>query len=60
MLDYQKDFISYALDCGVLKFGEFLLKSGAPVLIFQYRLFNTGAQLGKLGIFMPSIDSIQY
>ncbi len=52
MLDYQKDFISYALDCGVLKFGEFLLKSGrTSPYFFNTGLFNTGAQLGKLGYF---------
>ena len=52
MRDYQKDFISYALDCGVLKFGEFLLKSGrTSPYFFNTGLFNTGAQLGKLGHF---------
>ncbi|MDD5630955.1 MAG: orotate phosphoribosyltransferase [Methylococcales bacterium] len=52
MLDYQKDFISCALDCGVLKFGEFLLKSGrTSPYFFNTGLFNTGAQLGKLGYF---------
>ena len=52
ILDYQKDFISYALDCGVLKFGEFLLKSGrTSPYFFNTGLFNTGAQLGKLGHF---------
>jgi orotate phosphoribosyltransferase len=52
MLDYQKDFISYALDCGVLKFGEFRLKSGRlSPYFFNTGLFNSGAQLGKLGEF---------
>ncbi len=52
MLDYQKDFISYALECGVLKFGEFQLKSGrTSPYFFNTGLFNTGAQLGKLGQF---------
>ena len=52
MLDYQKDFISYALACGVLKFGEFLLKSGrTSPYFFNTGLFNTGVQLGKLGHF---------
>ena len=52
MLDYKKDFIAYALDCGVLKFGEFLLKSGRiSPYFFNTGLFNTGAQLGKLGHF---------
>jgi orotate phosphoribosyltransferase len=52
MLDYQKDFIAYALDCGVLKFGKFLLKSGrTSPYFFNTGLFNTGARLGKLGQF---------
>ncbi|MGR8979063.1 MAG: orotate phosphoribosyltransferase [Gammaproteobacteria bacterium] len=52
MLDYQKEFISYALQCGVLKFGEFRLKSGrTSPYFFNTGLFNTGAQLGKLGEF---------
>ncbi len=52
MLDYQKDFIKYALDCGVLKFGEFELKSGRKSpYFFNTGLFNTGAQLGALGHF---------
>lgn len=52
MLDYQKHFIRYALDCGVLKFGEFQLKSGRiSPYFFNTGLFNTGAQLDKLGQF---------
>jgi orotate phosphoribosyltransferase len=49
---YQQDFIRYALDCGVLKFGEFELKSGRiSPYFFNTGLFNTGAQLQKLGEF---------
>ncbi|MGZ8903247.1 MAG: orotate phosphoribosyltransferase [Methylobacter sp.] len=52
MLDYQKNFITYALDCGVLKFGEFQLKSGRiSPYFFNTGLFDTGAKLGKLGHF---------
>ena len=52
MLDYQKQFIQYALDCGVLKFGEFELKSGRiSPYFFNTGLFNSGAQLAKLGQF---------
>jgi len=52
MFDYQREFIAYALDCGVLKFGEFTLKSGrTSPYFFNTGLFNTGAQLGKLGGF---------
>lgn len=52
MHDYQRDFISFALDCGVLKFGEFHLKSGRiSPYFFNTGLFNTGARLGQLGEF---------
>lgn len=52
MLDYKKNFISYALACGVLKFGEFVLKSGrTSPYFFNTGLFNTGMQLAKLGQF---------
>ncbi len=52
MLDYQQQFIQYALDCGVLKFGEFQLKSGRiSPYFFNTGLFNSGAQLDKLGQF---------
>jgi len=52
MQNYQQDFIRYALDCGVLKFGEFELKSGRiSPYFFNTGLFNTGAQLQKLGKF---------
>lgn len=52
MLAYQEDFIAYSLECGVLKFGEFTLKSGrTSPYFFNTGLFNTGAKLGKLGQF---------
>lgn len=52
MLAYQREFIQYALDCGVLKFGQFQLKSGrTSPYFFNTGLFNTGAQLDKLGHF---------
>ena len=52
MLDYQKQFIQFALDCGVLKFGEFELKSGrVSPYFFNTGLFNSGEKLGKLGQF---------
>lgn len=52
MLDYQHEFIRYALDCGVLKFGRFELKSGRiSPYFFNTGLFNTGAQLDRLGNF---------
>ena len=52
MHTYQQDFIRYALDCGVLKFGEFELKSGRiSPYFFNTGLYNTGAHLQKLGEF---------
>ncbi len=52
MLPHQNDFIEYALQCGVLKFGEFELKSGRiSPYFFNTGLFHTGAQLQKLGEF---------
>lgn len=50
MKDYQKDFLQFALDCGVLRFGEFTLKSGRnSPYFFNAGLFNTGSQLTRLG-----------
>lgn len=52
MLDYQKEFIQYALDSGVLKFGEFTLKSGrTSPYFFNTGLFNSGEKLRQLGKF---------
>lgn len=52
MLDYQEEFINYALECGVLRFGQFKLKSGRiSPYFFNSGLFNTGAKLDNLGHF---------
>ena len=52
MKQYQKDFISFAIDRGVLKFGDFTLKSGrTSPYFFNAGLFNHGADLAKLGRF---------
>jgi orotate phosphoribosyltransferase len=50
MHDYQRDFIELALDHGVLRFGEFTLKSGrTSPYFFNAGLFNTGGRLAGLG-----------
>ncbi|MER2490960.1 orotate phosphoribosyltransferase [Catenovulum sediminis] len=52
MQDYKKDFIEFALSRGVLKFGEFTLKSGrTSPYFFNAGLFKTGGDLAKLGRF---------
>ncbi len=50
MKDYQHDFIEFAISAGVLRFGEFTLKSGrTSPYFFNAGLFNTGAHLARLG-----------
>ena len=50
MKDYQHDFIDFAISAGVLRFGEFTLKSGrTSPYFFNAGLFNTGKQLARLG-----------
>ena len=50
MQQYQRDFLDFALDLGVLRFGQFTLKSGRiSPYFFNAGLFNTGAALARLG-----------
>lgn len=52
MQSYQQDFIRYAIECDVLRFGDFTLKSGRrSPYFFNTGLFNTGARLDRLGQF---------
>lgn len=47
---YQKEFLEFSLEQGVLKFGSFVLKSGrTSPYFFNAGLFATGASLEKLG-----------
>lgn len=51
-MTYKENFIRFMVDCGVLTFGEFTLKSGrkAPYFI-NCGNYKTGSQLEKLGEF---------
>ncbi|HFQ5380154.1 TPA: orotate phosphoribosyltransferase [Vibrio vulnificus] len=52
MKAYQREFIEFALEKQVLKFGEFTLKSGRKSpYFFNAGLFNTGRNLARLGRF---------
>ena len=52
MEQYQKDFVDFTLETGVLKFGEFTLKSGRiSPYFFNAGLFNAGSHLSQLGNF---------
>ncbi|MDD1782040.1 orotate phosphoribosyltransferase [Enterovibrio sp. ZSDZ35] len=52
MKAYQRQFIEFALEKQVLKFGEFTLKSGRKSpYFFNAGLFNTGRDLARLGRF---------
>ena len=50
MEQYKQEFIEFMVDCQVLKFGEFTLKSGRKSPFFMNAgAYVTGAQLKKLG-----------
>ena len=50
MRDYQRDFLDFAIGRGVLRFGEFTLKSGRlSPYFFNAGLFDSGAALAQLG-----------
>ena len=52
MQDYKEEFIEFMVNAGVLKFGEFTLKSGRKSPFFMNAgLYTTGSQLERLGEF---------
>lgn len=50
MENYKQEFIEFMIDCGVLKFGDFVTKSGRKTPFFvNTGFYRTGAQMKKLG-----------
>ena len=52
MADFRQEFIAFSIECGVLRFGQFVTRSGRNTpYFFNAGLFNTGARLGRLAGF---------
>ncbi len=52
MSSFRQDFIRFCIECGVLRFGSFVTKSGRHTpYFFNAGLFNTGARLDRLAEF---------
>ena len=50
MEQYKKEFIEFMIDCNVLKFGDFITKSGRKTPFFvNTGFYRTGSQLKRLG-----------
>jgi orotate phosphoribosyltransferase len=50
-----QEFVAFAVDCGVLRFGEFQTKAGRiSPYFFNAGLFDDGAKLGRLAEFYAS------
>jgi len=50
MEQYKKEFIEFMVDCKVLKFGDFVTKSGRKTPFFvNTGFYRTGGQLSRLG-----------
>ena len=50
--DFRREFVRFAIDAGVLRFGEFKTKAGRlSPYFFNAGLFDDGAKVGRLGRF---------
>jgi orotate phosphoribosyltransferase len=62
MKDFQKEFIDFAIETDVIRFGSFQLKSGRQSpYFFNAGLFNTGETLTKIGSYYAAAleDAVQ-
>jgi orotate phosphoribosyltransferase len=52
MIDFRRDFIAFAIDSQVLRFGSYVTKSGRQTpYFFNAGLFDSGTRLARLGEF---------
>ena len=52
LTDAKREFIEFMMSCDVLRFGDFVTKSGRRTPYFvNTGLYRTGAQIAKLGDF---------
>lgn len=57
-MDFRQDFIKFAIECDVLRFGEFKTKAGRlSPYFFNAGLFNDGQSLSKLAGFYAKAAS---
>ena len=60
-MDFRQDFIEFALNCQVLRFGEFKTKAGRlSPYFFNAGLFNDGNSLGHLAQFYAKARITSY
>ncbi|MBQ3665611.1 MAG: orotate phosphoribosyltransferase [Lachnospiraceae bacterium] len=61
MEQYKKEFIEFMVDCNVLKFGDFVTKSGRKTPFFvNTGFYRTGTQLVKLGEYYAKAINDKY
>ena len=61
MEQYKQEFIEFMVDCDVLKFGEFTLKSGRKSPFFMNAgAYVTGSQLKRLGEYYAKANHDKY
>ena len=61
MEQYKQEFIEFMVDCKVLKFGDFVTKSGRKTPFFiNTGFYRTGSQLRKLGQYYAKAINEKY
>ena len=61
MYKYKQDFIEFMLECEVLKFGDFVTKSGRKTPFFvNTGFYRTGGQLRRLGEFYARAIEVKF